>query len=221
MASQAEIEALAVAKEVAANQRAQEAGWSNAAAYERDANRRSIEAGFTSAVDQEIDANRRAREAGFKNAALQENPAAAAPGESIYSTAPFIDPRRSSGSMHAAGPAQVPMSRFPVSRSFYNPVQSNRWSPFSQGRSRIWGGFGGGYGSGFGSGYGSSYGSGFGGGYGNTYQPQSLFNFSQYNPYSRPSFGGGFSGGYGRPQYNPMYGGYGKPSYNSMYNWRR
>ena len=205
MASQAEIEALAVAKEVAANQRAQEAGWSNAAAYERDANRRSIEAGFTSAVDQEIDANRRAREAGFKNAALQENPAAAAPGESIYSTAPFIDPRRSSGSMHTAGPAQVPMSRFPASRSFYNPVQSNRWSPFSHGRSRIWGGFGGGY----------------GGGYGNNYQPQSLFNFSQYNPYSRPSFGGGFSGGYGRPQYNHMYGGYGRPSYNSMYNWRR
>ena len=90
----AELEALGVAREVAANARMTAAGFvGNAAAYERDANQRSIAAGFTSAVDQEIDANRRARLAGFKNAALQENPAAAAPGESIYSTDPFIDPR--------------------------------------------------------------------------------------------------------------------------------
>jgi len=50
-------------------------------------------ANFTSAVDYEIDANRRARDLGFKNAALMENPAAAAPGESIYSDADFVDPR--------------------------------------------------------------------------------------------------------------------------------
>jgi hypothetical protein len=92
--SAAEIEAEGVAKEVAANKRMKTPGFAgDAAAYERDANIRSIEAGFTSAVDQEIDANRRARAAGFKNAALKENPAVAAPGESIYSTKPFIDPR--------------------------------------------------------------------------------------------------------------------------------
>jgi hypothetical protein len=96
----AELEALGVAREVAANARMKVAGFvGNAAAYERDANERAKLAQdltgryFTSAVDQEIDANRRARLAGFKNAALQENPAAAAPGESIYSTAPFVDPR--------------------------------------------------------------------------------------------------------------------------------
>jgi len=98
--SAAEIEAEGVAKEVAANLRMKTPGFvGDAAAYERDANRRSKLASdlsgrhFTSAVDQEIDANRRARAAGFKNAALQENPAAAAPGESIYSTKPFVDPR--------------------------------------------------------------------------------------------------------------------------------
>ena len=40
MATRAEIEALAVAKEIAANKRAQAAGWPDAASYERDANRR-------------------------------------------------------------------------------------------------------------------------------------------------------------------------------------
>ena len=90
----AELEAIGVAREVDANKRMKAPGFvGNAAAYERDANQRSIAAGFTSAVDQEIDANRRARLAGYKNAALQENPAAAAPGESIYSTEPFVDPR--------------------------------------------------------------------------------------------------------------------------------
>ena len=90
----AELEAIGVAREVAANKRMKAPGFvGNAAAYERDANQRSIAAGFTSAVDQEIDANRRAREAGYKNAALKENPGAAAPGESIYSTDPFVDPR--------------------------------------------------------------------------------------------------------------------------------
>jgi len=89
----AEIEAIGVAREVDANKRAMAAGFANAAEQEMDANRRSIAAGFTSAVDQEIDANRRARLAGFENAALQENPAAAAPGESIYSNKPFVDPR--------------------------------------------------------------------------------------------------------------------------------
>ena len=115
MASQAEIEALAVAKEIAANKRAQAAGWPDAPAYERDANRRSIEAGFANAVDQEIDANRRAREAGFENAALQENPGAAAPGQSIYSNLPFVDPRSPQA---WASPSVLQMldysNRFPV-----------------------------------------------------------------------------------------------------------
>jgi len=94
MASVAEIEALGVAKEVAANKRRKDAGLTGSASdYEYASNLRSVAAGFKNAADQEIDANRRAREAGFKNAALQENPGAAAPGESIYSTAPFVDPR--------------------------------------------------------------------------------------------------------------------------------
>jgi len=127
MATQAEIEALAVRKEIEANLRAQAAGFPDAAARERDANRRSIEAGFTSAVDQEIDANRRAREAGFENAALQENPAAAAPGESIYSTAPFVDPRTpvSLGTFPTAPrlPARGVLNTQPA------PVQGGIWGP--------------------------------------------------------------------------------------------
>jgi len=100
----AEIEAIGVAKEVDANKRMEAPGFvGDAAAYERDANQRSIDAGFTSAVDQEIDANRRARLAGFKNAALKENPAAAAPGESIYSTEPFVDPRTGASTTYASG----------------------------------------------------------------------------------------------------------------------
>ena len=100
----AEIEAIGVAKEVDANKRMEAPGFvGDAAAYERDANQRSIDAGFTSAVDQEIDANRRARLAGFKNAALKENPAAAAPGESIYSTEPFVDPRTSTSTTASGG----------------------------------------------------------------------------------------------------------------------
>lgn len=80
--------------EAAANKRRKDAGLPlNAVEYEAAANLRSVAAGFKNAADQEIDANRRAREAGFKNAALQENPGAAAPGESIYSTDPFVDPR--------------------------------------------------------------------------------------------------------------------------------
>ena len=94
MASAAEIEALGVAKEVAANKRRKDAGLTGSASdYEYASNLRSIAAGFTDAADQEIDANRRAREAGFLNAAVKENPAAAAPGTSIYSTDPFVDPR--------------------------------------------------------------------------------------------------------------------------------
>ena len=47
MATQAEIEAAGVAKEVAANKRMTAPGFvGNAAAYERDANRRSIEEAF-------------------------------------------------------------------------------------------------------------------------------------------------------------------------------
>ena len=76
MATQAEIEAAGVAKEVAANLKMQAPGFvGDAAAYERDANQRARlnfdETGkrFTSAVDYEIDANRRARRAGYKNAA--------------------------------------------------------------------------------------------------------------------------------------------------------
>lgn len=100
----AEIEAIGVAKEVDANKRMEAPGFvGDAAAYERDANQRSIDAGFTSAVDQEIDANRRARLAGYKNAALKENPAAAAPGESIYSTEPFVDPRTSTSTTASGG----------------------------------------------------------------------------------------------------------------------
>ena len=102
----AELEAIGVAREVDANKRMKAPGFvGDAAAYERDANQRSIDAGFTSAVDQEIDANRRAREAGFLNAAVKENPAAAAPGTSIYSTAPFVDPRTPSGSTFTGGGA--------------------------------------------------------------------------------------------------------------------
>ena len=98
-----ELEAIGVAREDAANKRMKGPGFvGDAAAYERDANQRSIDAGFTSAVDQEIDANRRAMEAGFLNAAVKENPAAAAPGTSIYSTEPFVDPRS------AASPTQLP-----------------------------------------------------------------------------------------------------------------
>jgi hypothetical protein len=104
MATQAEIEAAGVAKEVAANKRRKDAGLPlNAVEYEAAANIRSRAAGFKNAVDQEIDANRRAREAGFKNAALKENPAAAAPGESIYSTDPFVDPRTDASTTYASG----------------------------------------------------------------------------------------------------------------------
>jgi hypothetical protein len=130
----AELEALGVAREVAANARMTAAGFvGNAAAYERDANERAKLAQdltgryFTSAVDQEIDANRRAREAGFKNAALQENPAAAAPGESIYSTAPFVDPRTpvSLGTFPTAPrlPARGILNTQPA------PVQGGIWGP--------------------------------------------------------------------------------------------
>ena len=204
MATQAEIEALAVRKEIEANLRAQAAGFSDAAARERDANERSIEAGFTSAVDQEIDANRRAREAGFLNAAVKENPAAAAPGTSIYSNAPFVDPRTvTPRSMHTAGPARLPASRplnyaMPTfqgpdyyNQMFNRPLQN--WSQFMPSNSRLAGGGGAlyqnpwGYGTGGGSGWGGSFGGGgmMGGGY--------------------P--GGGFIGGGGYPGGGPFPGG--------------
>ena len=121
--SAAEIEAEGVAMEVAANKRMKTPGFAgDAAAYERDANIRSIEAGFTSAVDQEIDANRRARAAGFKNAALKENPAAAAPGESIYSTKPFIDPRTVS-STTTSGTTTSGAVKLPT-QTYYNSTPS-------------------------------------------------------------------------------------------------
>ena len=210
MATQAQIEALAVRKEIEANLRAQEAGFSDAAARERDANRRSIEAGFTSAVDQEIDANRRAREAGFLNAAVKENPAAAAPGTSIYSNAPFVDPRSPvasripatptaprlpAGGGYGAGTLNNAMPTFQgpdyYNQMFNRPLQN--WSQFMPANSRLAGGGGAlyqnpwGYGTGGGSGWGGSFGGGgmMGGGY--------------------P--GGGFIGGGGYPGGGPFPGG--------------
>ena len=211
METQAEIEALAVRKEIEANLRAQEAGFSDAAARERDANRRSIEAGFTSAVDQEIDANRRAREAGFLNAAVKENPAAAAPGTSIYSNAPFVDPRSPGASRFPATPTAprlpagggygagtlnnaMPSFQGPdyYNQMFNRPLQN--WSQFMPANSRLAGGGGAlyqnpwGYGTGGGSGWGGSFGGGggmMGGGY--------------------P--GGGFIGGGGYPGGGPFPGG--------------
>ena len=215
MATQAEIEALAVRKEIEANLRAQAAGFSDAAARERDANERSIEAGFTSAVDQEIDANRRAREAGFLNAAVKENPAAAAPGTSINSNAPFVDPRspvasripatptaprRPAGGGYGAGTLNNAMPSFQgpdyYNQMFNRPLQN--WSQFMPANSRLAGGGGAlyqnpwGYGTGGGSGWGGSFGGGgmmgggmMGGGY--------------------P--GGGFIGGGGYPGGGPFPGG--------------
>ena len=216
MATQAQIEALAVRKEIEANLRAQEAGFSDAAARERDANRRSIEAGFTSAVDQEIDANRRAREAGFLNAALQENPAAAAPGTSIYSNAPFIDPRSPvasrfpatptaprlpAGGGYGAGTLNNAMPTFQgpdyYNQMFNRPLQN--WSQFMPANSRLAGGGGAlyqnpwGYGTGGGSGWGGSFGGGggmMGGGMMGGGYP-----------------GGGFIGGGGYPGGGPFPGG--------------
>ena len=73
MATQAEIEAEGVAKEVAANKRRTDAGAEGSASdYEAAANIRSKEAGFSSAAAQEEDANRRARRDGFANAAEKE-----------------------------------------------------------------------------------------------------------------------------------------------------
>ena len=215
----------AVQQEIDANRRAQAEGFANAAAKEMDANRRSVEAGFTSAVDQEIDANRRAREAGYLNAADYES------GLRTLSDAPFVDPRTqpapvipeqfrigtanspqynrpSPGSMHTAGPPQVPMSRLPASRplnnamptfqgpDYYNqmfnrPLQN--WSQFMPANSRLAGGGGvlyqnpWGYGTGGGSGWGGAFGGGgmMGGGY--------------------P--GGGFIGGGGYPGGGPFPGG--------------
>jgi len=97
----AEIEALGVAREVAANKRMKAPGFiGNAAAYETDANRRSKLAQdltgrhFTSAVDQEIDANRRAREAGYLNAADYESGLRTRKDPLKF---PFVDPRTPGG----------------------------------------------------------------------------------------------------------------------------
>ena len=122
MASAAEIEALGVAKEVAANKRRKDAELTGSASdYEYASNLRSIDAGFTSAADQEIDANRRARDKGWLNAADFENPG---PGGPIRSDAKFVDPRSVTSSATKL-PDQVYYNAAPKTAASYVDLSSD------------------------------------------------------------------------------------------------